>query len=56
MFRRYSPWYASVPAALTAGLPAMKLDRDEIICGQPAKKVRDFLGGVRAGAFPTTIA
>jgi hypothetical protein len=29
----------------------MKLDRDEIICGQPAKKVRDFLGGVRSGAF-----
>jgi hypothetical protein len=28
----------------------MKLDRNDIICGYPAKKVRDFLGGTK-GAF-----
>jgi hypothetical protein len=29
----------------------MKLDRSEIICGHPAKKIRDFLGHARNGAF-----
>lgn len=29
----------------------MKLDRGEIICEQPAKKLRDFLGSARDGAF-----
>jgi hypothetical protein len=29
----------------------MKLDRSEIICGQSAKKIRDFLGNARNGAF-----
>jgi hypothetical protein len=29
----------------------MKLDRSEIICEQPAKKLRDFLGSARNGAF-----
>jgi hypothetical protein len=29
----------------------MKLDRSEIICGHPAKEIRDFLGRARNGAF-----
>jgi hypothetical protein len=28
-----------------------KLDRTDIICGYPAKEIRDFLGYARDGAF-----
>jgi hypothetical protein len=29
----------------------MKLDRSDVICGYPAKTIRDFLGGGPHGAF-----